>query len=86
MFSQDDFTLDCHTCQAANTTACTDCIVSHLLANDDGPIDLQPVPLHSPVTAVDRAVGMFGRAGLLDDDPVFVSQREFDRADVHAMA
>ena len=43
MFSSDDFTLDCRTCVAANTTACEDCIVNHLLANDAGPIDFVPI-------------------------------------------
>lgn len=87
MFSQDEITLDCNTCLAANTTACADCIVSHLLANDDGPIELEPVPVHAPVSSADRVVGMFGRAGLIDDDPVFVSQREFDEpSHIHVMA
>lgn len=87
MVSPDEFTLDCHTCLAANTTACADCIVSHLLANDDGPIELQPVQVHAPVSPTDRAVGMFGRAGLLDDDPVFVAQHEFDEPSrLHIMA
>ncbi len=86
MFSPDEFTLDCQTCVAANTTACSDCIVSHLLANDDGPIDLQPVAVHAPVSPIDRAIGMFGRAGLIGDVAEFVSQREFDEAGrVHAM-
>lgn len=78
MFSENDFTLDCQTCQAANTTACSDCIVSHLLANDDGPIDLEPVPVHAPVSPIDRAVGMFDRAGLLGETAEFVTQLEFD--------
>ena len=34
-----DLRLDCQTCLAANTTACNDCVVTHLLANDDGPIE-----------------------------------------------
>ncbi|MFN3254671.1 MAG: hypothetical protein ACE37B_03155 [Ilumatobacter sp.] len=78
MFFDDEFSLDCHTCVAANTTACSDCIVSHLLANDDGPIELEPVPVLSPTHALDRAVAMFQRAGLVDDVPVFVSQADFD--------
>lgn len=49
MFSDDDLTLDCATCLAANTTACSECIVSHLLANDDGPIGLEPVPIAVPI-------------------------------------
>ena len=78
MFSNDELTLDCNTCLAANTTACSDCVVSHLLANDDGPIDLEPVPVASPMRAVDRAVGMFGRAGLIGDVAEFVSPEEFE--------
>ena len=78
MFSNDELTLDCNTCLAANTTACSDCVVSHLLANDDGPIDLEPVPVESPLRAVDRAVGMFGRAGLVGDVPEFVTREEFE--------
>lgn len=81
MFFDDDLTLDCNTCVAANTTACSDCIVNHLLANDDGPIDLQPVPLSessvAPERAVDRALEFFGRAGLIGDSPEFVTPDEF---------
>lgn len=80
MFSTDDFTLDCNTCVAANTTACSDCIVSHLLANDAGPIDLQPVPREDPLDEVDRVVALFGRAGLIDAGPEYVSQADFDAA------
>ena len=40
--------IQCGTCVAAGTTACTDCIVTHLLANDDGPVDFVPVALGSP--------------------------------------
>src|SRR6056297_2915839 len=40
--------IECGTCVAAGTTACTDCIVTHLLANDDGPVDFVPVALGSP--------------------------------------
>lgn len=52
MNPRDDLTLDCTTCLAANTTACSDCIVTHLLANDDGPIELRPV---QPAAVVDVA-------------------------------
>jgi len=40
--------IECGTCVAAGTTACTDCIVTHLLANDDGPVDFVPVALGAP--------------------------------------
>jgi hypothetical protein len=38
-----DLSIECDTCVATGTTACADCIVTHLLANDDGPIDLVTV-------------------------------------------
>lgn len=78
MFSTDEFTLDCGTCLAANTTACSDCIVSHLLANDAGPIDLELVSMPTRRTDVDRVVDLFVRAGLADGRPEFVTQSEFD--------
>jgi hypothetical protein len=64
---------------ATGTTACADCIVTHLLANDDGPIDLVTVPIAAPTTATDRAVGLFQRAGLLDDPIEFVDMADFER-------
>lgn len=83
MFETDGLHIDCHTCLAANTTACNDCLVTHLLANDDGPIDLvvTPIrPLRTPEQrAVDVAIERFVRAGLLDDPPVFVPVHEFER-------
>ena len=74
-----DISIECGTCVATGTTACADCIVTHLLANDDGPIDLVTVPIAAPTTAIDRAVGLFQRAGLLDDPIVFVGVEEFER-------
>jgi hypothetical protein len=74
-----DISIECDTCVATGTTACADCIVTHLLANDDGPIDLVTVPIAAPVTAADRAVGLFRRAGLLDDPIVFVDVADFER-------
>jgi hypothetical protein len=74
-----DISIECDTCVATGTTACADCIVTHLLANDDGPIDLVTVPIAAPTTAIDRAVGLFRRAGLLDDPIVFVGVEEFER-------
>lgn len=70
--------IECSTCVATGTTACADCLVSHLLANDDGPIDLVTVPLAAPVSATERAVALFRRAGLLDDPVEFVSVAEFE--------
>jgi hypothetical protein len=74
-----DISIECDTCVATGTTACADCIVTHLLANDDGPIDLVTVPIAAPTTAIDRAVGLFRREGLLDDPIVFVGVEEFER-------
>ena len=75
-----DISIECGTCVATGTTACADCIVTHLLANDDGPIDLVTVPIAAPITAIDRAVALFQRAGLLDDPIEFVTVAEFERA------
>lgn len=72
--------IECGTCVAAGTTACTDCIVTHLLANDDGPVDFVPVTLRAAVQSpVDRAIDLFRRAGLLDDPAEFVPLEEFER-------
>ena len=79
MFDDSDMTLDCQTCVAANTTACNDCVVSHVLANDDGPIELVVSPLEAPVSAADRAVSLFAKAGLLDDPVVFVPIDQFEQ-------
>jgi hypothetical protein len=86
MFSSDDITLDCHTCVAANTTACEGCIVNHLLANDAGPIDFVPTPQPRIVSATERVVDLFAKAGLLDDDPHFVPYFEFESLDVPQVA
>jgi hypothetical protein len=75
-----DLSIECGTCVATGTTACADCIVTHLLANDDGPIDLVTVPVAAPTTASDRAVALFERAGLLDDPVQFVSLADFERS------
>jgi hypothetical protein len=74
-----DISIECGTCVATGTTACADCIVTHLLANDDGPIDLVTVSIASPQTAADRAIALFQRAGLIDDPVEFVDQAEFER-------
>lgn len=74
--------IECGTCVAAGTTACTDCVVSHLVANDDGPIDYVPVPLvavrSAAERAVDRAIALFVQGGLLDDPIEFVDPAEFE--------
>ena len=74
-----DISIECGTCVATGTTACADCIVTHLLANDDGPIDLVTVPIAAPVSAIDGAVGLFQRGGLLDDPIEFVAVADFER-------
>lgn len=73
-----DISIECGTCVATGTTACADCVVTHLLANDDGPIDLVTVPLADPVSTTDRAIALFRRAGLLDDPVEFVDAADFD--------
>ena len=78
MFSSDDLTLDCRTCLAANTTACGDCVVTHLLANDAGPIEFVPAPVARRASDTQRAVDLFSKAGLLDADPHFVAFAEFE--------
>ncbi|HYN32419.1 MAG TPA: hypothetical protein VES40_07325 [Ilumatobacteraceae bacterium] len=73
------FSIECDTCVATGSTACAECIVTHLLANDDGPIDLVTVRVDAPVSGTDRAVALFQRAGLLDDPAEFVSLVEFEQ-------
>jgi hypothetical protein len=83
----DSFSIECGTCVATGTTACTDCVVAHLLANDDGPIDFVPVavgpsrsvPGAEAGTSHARAIALFERAGLLDDPVQFVPLAEFER-------
>jgi len=86
MFSSDDITLDCRTCVAANTTACEDCIVNHLLANDAGPIDFVPTAQRRAASEIERVVDLFVKAGLLDNDPDFVPFASFESVDVPQLA
>lgn len=79
--------IECGTCVATGTTACTDCLVTHLIANDDGPIDYVTVAVQRPRTAADRAIELFERAGMLDDPVQFVSMAVFEgAASVHVGA
>ena len=71
-------TIECATCPASGTTACSDCIVTHLLANDAGPIDFRPTELATTEAPLDRSIRLFAAAGLLDDPPVLVDRCEFD--------
>ena len=77
-----DLSLDCATCVAAGTTACGDCVVTHLLANDDGPIDFVVAPVISITSPIERAVELFVAAGLLDDPPVYVAAADFEQGAV----
>jgi len=73
--------LDCHTCLAANTTACSDCVVAHVLANDDGPIELISTGLVIAAAsdpALDHAVNLLAKADLLDAEPVWVDRSVFE--------
>jgi hypothetical protein len=86
-----EFSMDCKTCIGAATTACSDCIVTHLLANDDGPIDYVPVALAESFKEVPRvpdaneiAISLFQRAGLVDDPVHLVAVDDFDAYGVPA--
>lgn len=72
------FSIDCRTCPAANTTACNECVLTHVVANDSGPIDLVVVPEPTGPAPVERAVDLFVAAGLCGDSPAFVSPDDFD--------
>ncbi|MEO1058672.1 MAG: hypothetical protein AAFY28_17335 [Actinomycetota bacterium] len=71
------FSIDCEQCPAAATSACSDCVVGHVVANDDGPIELRVAP---PLTPEQRAIELFRSAGMLDDDGHLVDPREFEAA------
>jgi hypothetical protein len=73
-----DLSIECGTCVASGTTACADCVVTHLLANDDGPIDFVTVPVAAPTTPEQRAIELFRRSGLLDDPVQFVAVADFE--------
>lgn len=75
-----DLSIECATCLAHATTACNDCVVTHLLANDDGPIELVTVSVAAPTTPEQRAIELFARAGLLDDPVEFVPLADFEAA------
>jgi hypothetical protein len=72
------FSIECGTCSAHATTACSDCVVTHLLANDDGPIEFVTVAVEAPTTPEQRAIELFARAGLLDDPVAFVARADFE--------
>jgi hypothetical protein len=72
MNESDCLTIECGTCVAAGTTACSECVVTHLLANDDGPIRFNTVKVRELRGPQERAIELFERAGLLDDPVEFV--------------
>ena len=74
----DAFYISCRTCIATGTTACTDCVVNHLLANDDGSIGLVIVAIRPSMSVSDRAIALFERAGMLDDPVQFVELATFE--------
>ena len=86
MFQPNGSTIECDTCVAANTSACGECIVSYILANDAGPIEYVPAP--EPVEirpirgTVEAVLEMFVQAGLVADPVEFVPLAEFERGDV----
>lgn len=86
MFETHEVILDCQTCVATNTTACSECVVSHLLANDAGPIELRVTPAAEVLDHAERAVGLFVKAGLLDDEPEFVAYADFEAGRVPDMS
>ena len=84
MSDHDRTTIECATCPAVGTTACNDCIVTHLVANDDGPIELHVVERIGDPAG--RAIELFRRAGMIDDEPVLVPVDDFEAAAVRHRA
>jgi hypothetical protein len=84
MFQPNGSTIECDTCVASNTSACGECIVSYVLANDAGPIEYVPAPepveVRPAVGTVAAAVELFVRAGLVDEPVVFATAAEFELA------
>ena len=78
MFQPNGSSIECGTCVAASTSACSDCIVNYVLANDAGPVEFVPVHLGGHDERVDATVRLFVRAGLVDDPVVFLTSREFE--------
>jgi hypothetical protein len=83
MFQPNGSTIECDTCVAANTSACGECIVSYILANDAGPIEYVPAPepveIRHATGTVEAAVDLFVQAGLVSDPVEFVPPVEFER-------
>ena len=77
MSELDGFSFDCEGCPALDSSACTDCVVGHLIANDDGPIAMR---VAAPISPRERAIELFRNAGMLDDEPLMVDPEEFASA------
>jgi len=90
MFQPNGSTIECETCVAANTSACGECIVSYVLANDAGPIEYVPAPEPVEVQprsgSIEAAIDLFIRAGLVDDPVTFVTVTEFESGVVQQRA
>jgi hypothetical protein len=82
MFQPNGSTIECDTCVAANTSACGECIVSYILANDAGPIEYVPAPepveIRPAPGSVQAALEMFVQAGLVADPVEFVPLADFE--------
>ncbi len=61
MFDDDALRIDCDTCVATGTTACNDCVVGHVLANEDGPIGLVVARQHPVAVSLDQEKEEDGR-------------------------
>ena len=78
MVDREKITIDCNTCVATGTTACSECIVGHVVANESGPIALVVQGVRGrPDDDADRVIELMAVAGLLDAPPTFVSREEF---------
>ncbi|WP_394934619.1 hypothetical protein [uncultured Ilumatobacter sp.] len=89
MTGHQNFSIDCKTCIGAGTTACNGCFVTHLLANDDGPIDYVPVVLSEVPRLADSqemAISMFIQSGLVDVPIQLVPVEDFARYGVPSHA
>lgn len=78
MVDSEMISIDCNTCVATGTTACNECIVGHVLANESGPIALVvPGVRGGPDDDTGRVIELMAVAGLLGDPPTLVSVDEF---------
>ncbi len=86
MFQTNGSTIECDTCLATGTSACSECVVTFVLANDAGPIDYVPTPVAlrsaAGVSGVDRVVALLMSAGLVDDPVEFVPIEVFEQGTI----